>query len=132
MGLTTFAFLPLSEISDRGTALLAQQEKKVDNLVNDGYFESRPGLLEQYEAQLEAYRREDLPDCEFIYGPMYFGSVGKKCDVLIAVHWRSHPSHLGAPEKGRTYGSIVTGLNHPYSRGSIVRANLCLSSSFHL
>lgn len=59
------------------------------------------GLAEQWALQLERLKQADQPDTEFITVPFHF------------------PALTASPQPGKSYISLVCGLNHPFSRGSI-------------
>ncbi|TFK27277.1 GMC oxidoreductase [Coprinopsis marcescibilis] len=99
LGMSTFAFLPLSSRDPAATkTLIDVLEKDLNSKKESG--EVSPSLAKQYDIQLSALRDDSLPDMEFIVFPGYFGARESQ----------------GA---GRRFLSIVGALNHPISRGYI-------------
>jgi len=95
-------WLPLSQISgpSRAAELIAAEEARIS--ADLGKFEgTRPGLREQYELQIQNLKDDKLADTEFIIAPFFF------------------PFPAGTPQPGKSYITIICGLNHPFSRGHI-------------
>ena len=81
-----------------------------------------PGLLEQYQISLE--RLKTGVGCEFIVLPGMVSRPSKhpkscKCPASITVI-------EDPPEKGKRYVSFYVAMNHPMSRGTIVRCSFLL------
>jgi len=95
MGLGSIAFLPLRRVNSEAVGKMAASlAAKLDKLGN-------LALREQWALQLEALKRDDVPDCEFAVMPGYL------------------PPARSPPEAGKKYLSLLGCLNHPFSRGTI-------------
>ncbi|KIM89884.1 GMC oxidoreductase [Piloderma croceum F 1598] len=99
MGVTSFAYIPLSTTSPKeAPGLIEGVAQKINDAKRDGKLP--PGLAEQLDVQLEILRNDTLPDVE-----------------IVAV-----PCHLVAPsppEPGKSYVTLFCIIQHPFSRGYI-------------
>jgi hypothetical protein len=70
-------WLPLSQISgpSRAAELVAAEEARILEDLKK-LEDSRPGLREQYELQIQNVKDDKLADCEFIVSPFFFPSPG--------------------------------------------------------
>ncbi|CCM01757.1 uncharacterized protein FIBRA_03823 [Fibroporia radiculosa] len=100
MGIIGFAFVPLYMISDKADAIYKTIEEKITTN-KDMY---PPGLYEQYKVQLERLRK-GAPGCEFITFPGYMSATKP-------------------PVEGKRYVSIISAMNHCFSRGVIHSASV--------
>ncbi|KAJ8087644.1 hypothetical protein PM082_006478 [Marasmius tenuissimus] len=97
-GFTNVAWVPLADVTSRSQALYEQEKKQIEEDVKNssGY---PPGLLEQYDIQLERIPNGHL-DCEIAVTATFLGA--------------------GMPPiEGKKYVSIAIFLNHAFSRGTI-------------
>ncbi|KAJ7841204.1 GMC oxidoreductase [Mycena olivaceomarginata] len=98
IGITSFAYFPLTSASSEAAALIQQAAESVDALKKSGKLE--PGQADILDKQIESLKDDKLPDLEIIAFPGYFTTIT-------------------APEAGKNYVSILSVLNHPLSRGTI-------------
>lgn len=97
--LNSFAFTPLHSISDKAASLIEEKRKQ---LAEESH--SYPsGLRKQYEMQLQMLESGRAADIEL---------------MLSAVTVRP------MPEPDKPYGSLVSNLTHPWSRGTVVSTPL--------
>jgi len=99
---TFIGWLPLSQISDpeRVAEITAAEEARISEDLRK-LADTRPGLREQYELQIQNVKDAQLADAEFIVAPFLF------------------PSSVARPKPETPYISLACGLNHPFSRGHI-------------
>ena len=111
-------FFPLRALNaDVADKVIASLTSKIEN-------EKIWGLKEQWMLQLEALKRDDLPDCEFIsalgYAPCR-REFPVRPRVLARLPLISPIGYMSDPrEPGKKYITIYGVLNHPISRGTIV------------
>lgn len=75
-GITSFAFLPLSQRDPASaTAMIDELEKNLKEATDKGEISS--ALRKQYDIQLAMLRDNAVPDMEFIVFPGYFGARGE-------------------------------------------------------
>lgn len=120
-GVVGFAFTELHRLSKRAEAIYEQAKARVE-AHKDSY---RPGLLEQYEIQLE--RVKSGVGCELISFPKLLSGPSEFLLSSFLSLWLTHLSLEDPPEQGKKYYTIATAINHCFSRGTIVRF-LCLDS----
>ncbi|KAJ7635367.1 GMC oxidoreductase [Roridomyces roridus] len=94
VGITGFSYFPLSSANPQEAVRL------IDGVAASLPQDKVPGLKEQFELQMAALRDEKLPDLELVGFP----------GLMTA---------LTAPEPGKTYVTMLSVLNHPFSRGTI-------------
>ena len=69
MGVCTYTFLPLEEVTPKAQEIYAKAKASVEQLEKEG---APPGLLDQYKIQLERLepgKNQKGPGCEIIFGP---------------------------------------------------------------
>ncbi|KAJ7323864.1 GMC oxidoreductase [Mycena albidolilacea] len=98
IGITSFAYFPLTSASSKAAALIQQAAEGVDALKKSGKLE--PGQADILDKQIESLKDDKLPDLEIIAFPGYFTTIT-------------------APEAGKNYVTVLSVLNHPLSRGTI-------------
>ena len=75
--LSDLTLLPLKAVSlERYSSLVADEEKKITSLRREGYFETRPGLREQYKLQLDSLKGGRDPGCETALIPFFYPTPG--------------------------------------------------------
>jgi hypothetical protein len=99
--------------------IISRLEGKIGELKKSGKLP--PGLAEQYDIQLAILRDPNVPDIEILptTGLVFGTSV-----TSIAPFSSSAPHdtpQTGDYDPGKNYTSMAFVLNHPFSRGSIVR-----------
>ncbi|PCH40974.1 GMC oxidoreductase [Wolfiporia cocos MD-104 SS10] len=94
-GIIGFSFTPLSMLSEKSEEIYQSAKRKVEQ--NAGKYP--PGLMEQYEIQLDRLRGR-APGCELISFPGYL-------------------SGPNPPVPGKRYLSVLVAMNHCFSRGTI-------------
>jgi hypothetical protein len=119
LGVTSFAYIPLSAISPKESPSLVEGvAQKIDDAKRDHKLPS--GLAEQLDVQLEILRNDTLPDLEIVAVPCYLvapsechgGTVTNTSDVC-----------QGPPEPGKSYATLSCIVQHPFSRGYIVNCS---------
>lgn len=111
MGLTSHAFLTLESISKDFPSLVESLQREIDRAkVNTT---ALPGLAEQLDLQMNILKDPTVPDTEFLVWP--------------GLKWADSP-----PDPEKSYVTINMMLEHPFSRGNIVRSvSLGLISDRH-
>ncbi|KAJ7454339.1 GMC oxidoreductase [Mycena galericulata] len=94
MGITSFAYFPLSAATPDATALV--ERAAADAKLREPL---PPGLRDQFNLQLECLRDDSAPDLEIVAFPGFFTT--------------------SIPEPEKTYITLIAVLNHPFSRGTI-------------
>ncbi|EJT96820.1 GMC oxidoreductase [Dacryopinax primogenitus] len=102
MGLATLSYMPLQKVSADAESLIAAQRTKLEREHQDGKFSK--GLWEQYQIQLRNLEESAGVDVEYTVFPAFFTFRSK-------------------PEPGKSYMTILSVLNHPFSRGSVHAAS---------
>ncbi|KZT61506.1 GMC oxidoreductase [Calocera cornea HHB12733] len=97
MGFARFAFAPLQRISPAAGTLIVELEKRLEAEQEDGKIST--SLWDQYQIQLRLLKDENVTDAEIMITPMAL------------------PHYSRVP--GKSYLTMLAGLNHPFSRGSI-------------
>ncbi|KAJ6452435.1 GMC oxidoreductase [Mycena sanguinolenta] len=98
VGITSFAYFPLTSATPEAPALIQRAADSVEALRKGGKLE--PGQAEILDKQVEMLRDDTVPDLELIAFPGYFTTIT-------------------APEEGKSYVTILMVLNHPFSHGTI-------------
>ncbi|KZT61502.1 GMC oxidoreductase [Calocera cornea HHB12733] len=98
LGLSNFTFASLQQTSHAAQDLIDAVSLKLDRDHTEGRISD--ALWDQYKIQLRVLRSEKSVDLEWMILP----TIGTRGTV---------------PEDGKAYLTIVIGLNHPFSRGSI-------------
>ncbi len=81
--LSDMTFLPLKLVSPgRYSSLVAGEEKKIALLNQEGYFNTRPGLSEQYKLQLDSLKEGRDPGCEVVFMNFFFVPTGGTCLIV--------------------------------------------------
>ena len=114
------AFTPVENVTPKVDALYRKAKDYIASLDKSTL---APGLLEQFDIQLERLRSggsQSGPGCEFIVTPGLIVAPGKSrlgsrnfAEFLTV-------STIGPMPPGKKYLGIALGLNHQLSRGSIV------------
>ncbi|KAF8804963.1 alcohol oxidase [Phlegmacium glaucopus] len=97
LGVTHFVFQPLDALTSDAKAIYQRAEEKISKNEKAGVYP--PGLIEQYRIHLERLKTGS-PGYELIFVPAFMSAPNP-------------------PEPGKKYFSILAGLNHAFSRGSI-------------
>ncbi|KAJ7637777.1 GMC oxidoreductase [Mycena rosella] len=98
IGITSFAYFPLTSATSDAPALIKKAAESVDVLKKSGKLE--PGQADILDKKIQTLKDDTLPDLEIIAFPGYFTTVT-------------------APEAGKSYVTILIVLNHPLSHGTI-------------
>ncbi|KAF8958583.1 GMC oxidoreductase [Flammula alnicola] len=99
-GITSFSYFPLFIANpDEAPAIISKLEKEVKIRREIGALP--PGLAEQLDIQASTLRDGNLPDLEILAFPGLYSMTSTK------------------PEAGKSYVSMLSVLNHPFSRGYI-------------
>ncbi|KZP01248.1 GMC oxidoreductase [Calocera viscosa TUFC12733] len=107
MGLATLSYIPLQTISAEAKSLIYAHRSKLECDVKDGKISE--GLWEQYQIQLRNLETPSGVDIEYTVFPAFFTFRSK-------------------PEPDKAYMTILSVLNHPFSRGSVHAASAdCLA-----
>ncbi|KAJ7636186.1 GMC oxidoreductase [Roridomyces roridus] len=96
-GITAFAYLPLTAATSNASALI---DLAVEQVQTRCLGSLAPGLKEQLDLQLDALRDDTTPDFEVVAFPGF-------------------KSPVSTPDPAKRYFTMVTVLNHPFSRGTI-------------
>ncbi|KZT05544.1 GMC oxidoreductase [Laetiporus sulphureus 93-53] len=94
-GIVGFGFVPLNMLSAKAEEIYQAAKEKIARNAHT----YPPGLLEQYEIQLERLRN-GAPGCELISFPGYLSSPNP-------------------PAEGKRYLTVIVAMNHCFSRGTI-------------
>jgi hypothetical protein len=113
---SVMTFLPLSAISPDAQAVQEKYLAQIQARIDGG--DCPPGLRKQYEVQLERIKAQ-APSHEMILYQALCMPLGER-DVFINPPRSSSPSPT-VPDPKKKYASLLSLLNHPFSRGSIVR-----------
>lgn len=115
-----FAFLSVEECSSRAEEIYKQAKKTIDEQDKNSIL---PGLLDQYQLQLDRLRPGEGPagpGCELIMSPG-IAAAARKCLIFASTAQKSDDVNCTEPlPSGKKYVSICAGLNHTFSRGTIV------------
>ncbi|KAF8171014.1 GMC oxidoreductase [Mycena galopus ATCC 62051] len=98
IGITSFAYFPLTSATSEAPVLIQKAAESVDALKRSGTLE--PGQADILDKQIESLKDDRLPDLEIIAFPGYFTTIT-------------------APEAEKKYVTVLVVLNHPLSRGTI-------------
>ncbi|KZT50999.1 GMC oxidoreductase [Calocera cornea HHB12733] len=98
LGLAGFTFTPMQQVSSKASEIIAAQCAKLSAFRNDRKI--RPGLWEQYKAQMRVLQSENSVDMEWTTLPQF-------------------RTFRTQPVQGKQYMTVLVALNHPFSRGSI-------------
>ncbi|KAJ6573700.1 GMC oxidoreductase [Mycena sp. CBHHK59/15] len=98
IGITSFAYFPLTSATSEAPALIQRAAESVDVLKQSGTLEA--GQADILDKQIESLKDNTLPDLEIIAFPGYFTTIT-------------------ALEAGKKYVTVLVVLNHPLSRGTI-------------
>ncbi|KAJ7048088.1 GMC oxidoreductase [Mycena amicta] len=98
IGITSFAYFPLTSATSEAPELIKRAEQSVEELKRGGALE--PGQADILDKQIENLKDDSVPDLEIVAFPGYFTTIT-------------------APEPGKSYVTILSVLNHPLSRGTI-------------
>jgi hypothetical protein len=113
-GIVGFSFTGLRKLSTRAEDIYKNARAKVMQDKNN----YPPGLLEQYEIQLERLKNE-APGCEIISIPGLMSGPSEFVTYSVGLI-SSSESLTDPPEKGKKYLSVLAAVNHCFSRGTIV------------
>lgn len=112
------AFTPVENVTSKVDALYRKAKDYIASLDKNTI---APGLLEQYDIQLERLRSgspKSGPGCEFIITPGLIVAPGKCLNMCYESFLIQHL--LGPMPPGKKYLGVAPGLNHQFSRGTIV------------
>ena len=114
------AFVPLEEVSDKAHDIYEKAKSYVAEVLKEK--SDLPGLEEQLTIQLERLRPgkgQTGPGCEFIMSPGMPFAPGKTSKSLSCFYYLLM-FELGPTPPGKKYICVAGGLNHLFSRGSMV------------
>lgn len=119
MGLSGLAFTPLNTIvpKSRAKELVSKQRKRIEERSNF----LREGLREQYEIQLQALESGRGADIEFAHLAAFMSGVGMQLRFLNQNIFLHNGYGKALPEPGKAYTAIAVLINHPFTRGNVVR-----------
>ncbi|KAF8311457.1 alcohol oxidase [Clavulina sp. PMI_390] len=100
--INNIGWFPLQHLTspERMAELISKEEARIAQDLADPK-KNRPGLKEQYEQQLQLLKDPKAVECEYLCVPAFM------------------PAPEGGADSNKSYVSLVCGLNHPFSRGSI-------------
>ncbi|KAJ7230526.1 GMC oxidoreductase [Mycena pura] len=98
IGITSFAYFPLTSATPEAPALIQKAAESVEALKKSGKLE--PGQADILDKQIEGLKDDAVPDLEILAFPGYFTTVT-------------------APQAGKSYVTVLMVLNHPLSHGTI-------------
>jgi len=119
-GAICYAFTPLEWVSSRGKEIHEAQKKKVAEHAD----EYPPAIRAQYDIMLERFDRLS-PGIEIFTYPGFASYPSMFIQACMSARC-SKPTFIifsDPPEEGRKYFTIQGGMNHQWSRGTIVRAH---------
>lgn len=124
--LSGFTWVPLASVTEtpeKARDIISRLRERVEQKAQSGLLP--PGLKEQYDLQLEELETRGFGDCEIVLFPKYFGILGGMYALLLIFFCAMPDTQYCLPEQepepGKFYLSATALLNHPFSRGTIVK-----------
>lgn len=114
------AFAPLSAISPEAQALQDKYLASIRARIDSGSCPA--GLRKQYELQLEHIKAQ-IPSCEVMLVPAFSFFRRKHQRYGLLYSCLLIPCCKAVPDPNKKYAAIACLMNHPLSRGSIVRVS---------
>lgn len=102
-------------------AIIDKLEARIDTQEKDEGLP--PGLLEQLRHQLSVLKNDKLPDLQLIGVPVFSPTTSNIQNALPPMLFSVKNLRIAnlKPETGKRYVSFRPVINHPFSRGTIVR-----------
>ena len=111
----------LARLSPKGASLTAAHEARIRGTPAGSW---RAGMAEQYELQIEKLRA-NTASMELISMPTFVSRPSTLTPTNSPLWILGLIDSKDPPKLGKKYFTLVAVLNHPWSRGTIVRAPLC-------